>query len=135
MILLPVLEIVRLEESDVGTFGVLKLNKQVRMWTLEPPDMENEAYVSSIPCQQYLIERYTSPRHGETFRIKTVPHRTDVLFHSGNYLDHTEGCILLGLSLINSPKRGVGNSRVAHEMFMEDLNGFSEASLTVQEVY
>jgi hypothetical protein len=135
MTLIPILEIVRLEESDVGTFGILKVNKRVKMWTLEPPDFENEAYVSSIPCQQYLMERHTSPRHGETFWVKTVPHRSNILFHTGNYLDHTEGCILLGLTLINSPKRGVGNSRVAHEMFMEILNGFDTAHLTIQEVF
>jgi len=134
MILSPVLEIVRLEEADVGTFGILKINKRVRMWTLEPPDFENEAYVSSIPCQQYLVERYKSPRHGETFRVKTVPHRSDILFHTGNWLDNTEGCVLLGLSLIEDP-RGIGNSKSAHEKFMEILNGFDTAHLTIQEVF
>lgn len=135
MILRPVLELIRLEEADIGTFGVLKVNKQVRFYTLEPPDFENEAYISSIPCQQYLMKRYTSPRHGLTFKVITVPHRSDILFHTGNWLDQTEGCILLGLTLINSPKRGVGNSRVAHEMFMEDLEGHDTAHLTVQEVF
>ena len=135
MIHYPILELVRLEEAGVGTFGVLKVNKHVRFFTLEPPDFENESYVSSIPCQQYLLERHVSSRHGETFWVKTVPHRSNILFHTGNYLDHTEGCILLGLTLINSPKRGVGNSRIAHEMFMEDLHGFDQAHLTVQEVY
>jgi hypothetical protein len=135
MILRPVLELVRLEEADVGTFGILKVNKQVRFYTLEPPDFENEAYISSIPCQQYLMERHTSPRHGLTFRVKTVPHRSDILFHTGNWMDQTEGCILLGLTLIYEPKRGVGNSKVAHGMFMEDLQGHDIAHLTVQEVF
>jgi hypothetical protein len=135
IIIRPILELVRLEEADVGTFGVLKVNKQIRFYTLEPPDFENEAYISSIPCQQYVIERHTSPRHGLTFRVKTVPHRSDILFHTGNWLDETQGCILLGLNLIPFPKRGVGSSRVAHEMFMEDMEGYDTGHLTVQEVF
>jgi len=135
MIHYPILELVRLEEADIGTIGILKINKRVRFYTLEPPDFENEVRVSSIPVQQYLIKRHQSPTHGWTWKVLNVPRRSHILFHSGNYLDHTEGCILLGLSLISSPKRGIGNSRSAHEMFMEDMNGFSEAHLTVQEVF
>lgn len=135
MILRPVLELIRLEESDVGTFGVLKVNKTVRLFTLEPPDFENEVCVSSIPCQQYVMERYVSSKHGETFKVLTVPGRSDILFHSGNWHDQTEGCILLGTSLLWTPKRGIANSRSAHALFMSDLQGHNTAHLTVQEVF
>lgn len=134
-LLLPILELIRLEETEEGTLGVLKINKRVRVFTLEPPDKENEVRISSIPCQQYLVERYHSPHHGHTFRVKNVPGRSGILFHTGNNLDDTEGCILLGLSQVSRPKRGIGNSRTAHEMFMEDLKEHNLAHLTIQEVF
>ena len=45
----PVVEIVRLEESQEGTFGALRLNKELICATLEPQDRLNAADVSSIP--------------------------------------------------------------------------------------
>ena len=134
MIIRPILEIIRLEESEVGTFGVLRVQKQVKLWTLEPPDFENEAFVSSIPAQQYIIERHVSPTYGETFRIRKVPGRKDVLFHWGNWSSNTEGCILLGKGLLLEP-RGISTSKSAFDEFMGTLQGHSKAHLTIMEVF
>ena len=92
----PIIELIRLEESQHGTFGALKFQKEVFCCTLEPPDYENEKDKSSIPVQQYWCHRIVSPRFGETFEVKDVPGRTNVLFHTGNISAHTKGCIILG---------------------------------------
>jgi hypothetical protein len=39
-----------------------------------------------------------SPKFGETFEIKDVPGRSEILFHSGNRAADTKGCILVGES-------------------------------------
>jgi len=133
--MIPVLELVRLEEDfKYGTFGVLKINKQLFCMTLEPRDEENAQNISSIPAQQYIAERYNSPTYGEVFRVNNVPGRSAILFHWGNYQRNTEGCILLGDRLLGGP-RGVGNSRIAFQRFMDALSGYKKANLTIREVY
>lgn len=132
--MIPILEIVRLEESDVGTFGVLKIQKEVRMWTLEPPDFENQTNISSIPAQQYIIKRHQSPRFGETFLVTKVPNRSLILFHWGNWSANTQGCILVGTGLMENP-RGIASSKVAFDKFMELLQGHSKAHLTIKEAF
>ena len=91
-----IVELIRLEESRQGTFGVLRINKQIFCCTLEPPDRGNKRSVSSIPAQQYICKPVESPSHGGTFEVTNVPGRSHILFHSGNIVGQTEGCILLG---------------------------------------
>lgn len=47
-------ELIRLEESKYGTFAVLKLNKGIFCFSIEPPDNQNISNISSIPAQQYI---------------------------------------------------------------------------------
>ena len=130
----PILEIVRLEEGQFGTFGVLKVQKRIQMFTLEPNDWENVTSVSSIPAQQYLCRRYLSDKFGETFIIEQVPNREGILFHWGNWKKDTEGCILLGRGLLTD-RTGVSNSKEAFKQFMEMFSGYNLLHLTVKEVY
>lgn len=132
-----ILELIRLEENDqFGTFGVLKINKEVFCVTLEPSDKLNAPCVSSIPAQQYKCKRITSPKYGETFEVTKVPGRDHVLFHSGNIVEHTQGCILLAqhFGKLNH-NRGILNSGVTFQNFMRELKGVGEAHLTIREVY
>lgn len=134
MFTIPILEIVRLEEGSYGTFGILKVQKRIQMFTLEPNDWENQTSVSSIPAQQYLCKRYNSPKYGETFRVEEVPGRTNILFHWGNWTSDTEGCILLGTGIL-SDKTGIANSKRAFEQFMDLLKEYRTLHLTISEVY
>lgn len=136
MALDPVVEIIRLEESEQGTFGVLRLNKAVTCLTLEPQDRLNERNVSSIPAQQYRCRRRKSQRFGDTFEVSDVPGRTDVLFHSGNTEKDTQGCILLGRKWGEvSGQRAVTESRSAFKSFMQALGDYESFSLTIYEQY
>lgn len=129
-------EIVRLEESDQGTFGVLKIDKEVFCLTLEQDDEENKANESSIPAQQYICKRVDSPKYGDTFEVCKVPGRSHILFHSGNFISDTKGCILLGQEFGKlGEKRGVLNSGKAFCRFMEEMKAEEIFHLTIKEEF
>ena len=133
----PIVELIRLEERyRYGTFGILRLNKEVFCVTLEPPDIENERYISSIPAQQYMCCRINSPDHGETFEVAHVPNRSGILFHPGNRLRDTQGCIILGQYWSKLyGDRAVLNSGNTFKVFMAVLKGINKFHLTIKEVY
>ena len=133
----PIIELVRLEENEeFGTFGVLKINKEVFCVTLEPGDLENKWNRSSIPAQQYICRLINSPMFGRTFEITNVPDRDHVLFHAGNRVKDTLGCVLLA-QFFGKLKgdRAVLNSGATFERFMQIMAGIDEFHLTVQEVF
>ena len=133
----PVLEILRLEEHEsFGTFGVLRINKNVFCVTLEPPDELNITGKSSIPAQQYMCIKHKSPKFGKTFKVVNVPGRTDVLFHSGNFAEQTEGCILLAQYFGKlKGNRAILNSGNTFDHFMEIMKKVGYFHLTIYEKY
>jgi len=135
--MLPIIEIIRLEENfKYGTFGVVKINKQVFCVCLEPADLENKQNVSSIPSQQYVCERYSSAKYPNTFQIINVPDRNYVLFHSGNTIKHTKGCILLAQYFGKlKGNRAVLNSGNTFNSFMNSMHRIDKFHLTVSENY
>ena len=104
-------QIKRFECSDRGTVGVLLVNDSFVCMTLERPWKLNTRNISCVPTGIYTAGAFRSNRHGATFKVLDVPDRSGVLFHKGNEIIHSTGCILLGqevrpkvdrLSLINS---------------------------------
>ena len=134
---MKIVELIRLEEDEErGTFGVLKINKEVFCVTLEPADRLNAPEISSIPAQQYICRRVQSPRFGETFEITNVPGRTHVLFHAGNRVEDTLGCCLVAQHFGRlKGNRGVLNSGGTHRALMIVMAGQDEFHLTIREVY
>lgn len=131
-----ILEVIRLEETRQGTIGILKIDKEVFCYTLEPPDNLNERNRSSIPTQQYICEPYTSSKFGKTWMIMDVPFRTYVLFHKGNVLEHTSGCLLLGSEVGKlRGNRAVLNSGKTFAHFMDKLSCDHVVSLTIKTCY
>ena len=135
--MIPILEIIRLEENaQYGTFGVLRIHKEVFCVTLEPADRLNRAFMSSIPAQQYVCGRYLSRRFGFTYKVNNVPGRDNIIIHSGNKVDDTEGCILLAQHFGKlQGDRAVLNSGKTFQQFMEIMKGHERASLTIREIY
>lgn len=133
----PILRLIRLEERfKYGTFGVLLISEEVFCVTLEPPDWNNVVGRSSIPAQQYTCIRHNSPRFGETFKVVNVPGRSDILFHPGNLLPDTTGCIVLGQHFGKlQGNRGVLASGKTFERFMKILRTYDILRLTIREVY
>ena len=75
-----------------------KNNLILQLQTLERPWIFNERKVSCIPTGTYLVKRHISPKFGQCFKIHDVKGRSDILIHSGNVVNDTLGCILVGLS-------------------------------------
>lgn len=132
-----ILEIIRLETSNkFGTFGVLRINKVLFCNTLEPPNKENKVNESSIPTGQYFCQMMRSPKFGETFEVTKVPGRSHILFHKGNVVEHTSGCIILGEHIGKlRTDRAVLNSGATFKRFMNTLKGELLVHLTIVESY
>ena len=130
------LDLVRVEESSSGVFGVLLAEGKAFCLTLEPPDLGNEPNVSCIPPGRYACRRVKSPRFGETFEVAGVPGRSHILFHAGNLASDTKGCILTGrrygwVSMPTDTGRGLLDSRAAFQDLMDRLHGEEECHLVV----
>ena len=132
-----IVELLRVEENfRYGTFGFLRIDKQVFCVTLEPPDILNEQYISSIPAQQYECHKHQSPKFGTTFEVSNVPGRTKVLFHRGNYARDTHGCILLAQHFGKiKENRVVLNTGATFKNFMALMSNTNVFHLTIKEVY
>jgi hypothetical protein len=98
----------RFQESDQGTFGILKTkDSKFSCYTIELPWRENKTSISRIFPGLYECQIRVSPKFGEVYHIKNVQERSYVLFHSGNYAGdiyknyktHSNGCILLGKNI------------------------------------
>lgn len=111
-------EIIRVEKSETGTFGVLKINGKVHCLTLEPPDKGNAKDISCIPEGSYTCARVDSPTYGNTFEVMEVPDRDHILIHKGNWKRNTKGCILLGSAFFTKGERGVKASGDAIKSFI-----------------
>lgn len=128
-------ELIRLETGDDGTFGVLRIDGRVHCVTLEPPDEDNRQNVSCIPEGRYLCRRVHSRRYGNTFEVADVPGRSHILFHPGNVVGDTRGCVLVGRQFgLLRGDRAVLNSGRTFERFMELCKGGDQFEFTIEDV-
>ena len=127
-------EIIRVEKGHDGTFGVLRLGGRVFCVTLEPPDRGNQRDRSCIPAGRYVCRRVDSPAFGPTFEITGVPGRTHILFHAGNVVRDTRGCVLLGRHFGQvGEDRGVVQSRSAVAEFLARCSGENGFEFEIRE--
>ena len=133
---MKIVEIIRHEESEQGTIGILKIDKEVFCFTLEPSDFLNEINKSSIPTGQYLCSKIMSPNFGETFEITNVPNRTKILIHKGNISANTTGCVILGQTISKlKGQRSVLNSGKTFDDFMHVMTDEQVFHLTISTHY
>jgi hypothetical protein len=87
----------RIASSDAGTFGVVLDGVTPFCVSCELPWRENKPNISHIPVGWFEAVRVDSPRFGNTFEVKggTLGERTHILFHKGNSIADSRGCILL----------------------------------------
>lgn len=129
------IKIIRLEESDDGTFGVMMIDGHVFCVTLEPPDLDNKSNVSNIPPGSYTLRRGMSPKYGETFEISGVRSRSHILIHAGNIVDHTKGCVLVAQYFGKlKGDRAVLNSGKTFRSFMAKMEGMQACTIDIVEV-
>ena len=104
--------ILTLNRIDDETVGVLSIGSKASYLTLEPPPTKR------IPEGIYICQRHVSPKFGETFKLLDVPGRTHIMFHVGNFVSDSDGCILLGRMLSDS---AISYSKRAMKGFMGAL--------------
>ena len=87
------LNLTRKPSSNGCTFGILTVDGQNPVYTLERPEVQ-------IPPGTYSVEITFSPRFQRPLPLLDgVPGRTDIRIHSGNWPRDTDGCILVGLGI------------------------------------
>lgn len=68
--------------------------------TLELPYRDNVRNISCIPAGTYQVNKVDNAKRGKHFRLISVPHRSAILIHAGNFASglrpDTLGCILPG---------------------------------------
>lgn len=129
------MKLVRLEDSRFGTFGVLLIHDSIFCVTLEPPDMDNMRMRSCIPAGIYTCKRVKSPKYGNTFEVADVPNRTHILFHAGNEIVDTKGCILLAEKFGKiRGNNAILNSGMTFSKFLKIMCNYDEFSMRIIEI-
>lgn len=88
----------RITYTKHGTFGVMLIDGFPMFVTLEEPDNNNAKGISCIPTGEYKVIPHDSPKFPNTYHVTGVKGRDAILIHSGNTIQDTEGCILVGTS-------------------------------------
>jgi len=148
------LTLVRLEDTNQGTFGII-FNDSDNWWnSLELPYRDNKPNISCIPIGNYKVSmRYSNHFKRELYHVLGVQGRSYIMIHPANlagdealgYQTQLQGCITLGKKLgvitnkFGKKQRCVLNSGIAIREFMLYLdnkdfnlrivNGFSNQYL------
>jgi hypothetical protein len=131
------LELVRINTDEThGTFGTLTVEGNPLCLTLEPFDNGNQRGISCIPEGEYTCERYSSVNYPDTFEVKDVEGRSYILFHTGNTIQDSQGCILLGTSFGElGAYNAILQSKVAFFKFLEAMEDEDLFTLTIKNSY
>ena len=127
-------DLLRVGQSNRGTFGVLRVGQVPFALTLERPWEDNAQNVSCIPAGRYRCRKVRSARFGDTYEVCDVPNRTHVLFHKGNFIYDTQGCILIGEEYSGTWDRPfIASSERGFLEFMKMLQGMPEFELVITD--
>lgn len=133
-VIMIVLDLIRVGQSARGTFGVLRHGQVPFVLTCERPWQGNQAGVSCIPVGRYRCRRVRSPKFGVTFEVCDVPGRSHILFHSGNTIEDTEGCILVGEEFSGTwDAPMLGSSRRGFAELFAYLEGIPEFDVNIMD--
>ena len=136
---MKLIEITRTRGGEHGTFGMLLIDNTPQCVTLERPWKANEANISCIPAGFYFCKRIESPTYGDTFEIQDVPNgRKHCIFHWGNWVTNTKGCVLTGesfgkLKAIGQLKAApaILSSKKAYNQFLHSLGNAKVIGLAI----
>lgn len=118
-----VLKLTRLQRFKDCIRGVLLLEENTLLYTLEKDWTNNTPTVSCIPEGLYRCVWQKSHRFGWCYEVRNVLDRSRILIHSGNTSDDSSGCILLGTSYSELVyRKAVFGSRDAISLFHNRMN-------------
>lgn len=129
------MKLIRLDETESGTPGLLFARGNFLCLTLERPWRDNQRNVSCIPTGNYTCKRVDSPSFGNTFQVCNVPNRDKILFHSLNLVEETQGCIGVGFEYgVLNGQFAIKKSRAAFDLFLLVLDELDEFELEILNV-
>lgn len=124
--------IIRDIRDDSKTMARLYVGNELIGYTLELPWKDNSPRVSCIPTGTYDVAFRDDPGSAYKYKhlhVKNVPGRSWILFHIGNFLKDTKGCILPGLSRSGQT---VSSSKKAFNKLMAALEGATSIKLVIE---
>lgn len=125
-------KIVRVEETEQGSLGLLLLDDEIFCCTLQPDRTDDKRFW--IPPGEYVCRRFHGTKYPNTFEILVQGH-TALLFHAGNVEEESLGCVLLGSSFGKlKGDRAVLNSGNTFKAFLEETEGLDQFPLTIIDV-
>ena len=129
----------RIAYTKYGTFGVFIDDTGVpfaltleRTWKQNQPSID-DVPGSCVPAGKYKCKRVDSPKFGDTFEVTGVSNRSNILFHQGNLMADSHGCILVGEQF--EPLHGIPAiqaSEKAFDEFKKKTIAFEEFDLDLQ---
>jgi hypothetical protein len=133
----PKVKICRISSRLDGVFSAIIVNNLPIAVSLERPWLDNRKGESCIPAGNYLAKRVISPKFGDTFEITGVPGRGNILFHAGNIMEDSHGCVILGESfnIWTTGQCSVASSKVAFAEFMQRLVGINEFPVEIANYF
>ena len=125
----------RIEKNGLYIFGTLWEENKLICRTLENDNYE-------IPKGSYqCVRTYFNRGNYPTWRVN-VENRTHILFHRGNFPEHSKGCILTGsrfgylfCSFTGTNRMATLGSETAFNKFMKYTEGYLQLGLRIIEEY
>jgi hypothetical protein len=127
-----IVELIRVHEPEATT-GILVVNSEILGFTMERGWYGNQRNISCIPTGEYICKKHESPTFGRVYKVCDVFGRSNILFHAGNKVDDTQGCILLGDRLgYENDIRWIYNSKNTLNRLFSELNNVDEFKLIIK---
>lgn len=121
--------------TDEVTMGMIKIQgvDHPPIFTLENPYIDNKPYISCIPPDSYVCEKFNGAKFKDVWQLMGVPDRSYILIHHGNREADTSGCVLVGLGAgILNGEPAVLSSRDAMDL-LRDILGRKSFILQIQQ--
>ena len=127
------LTLMRMPLPGHTTYGVLYNGDVPFALTLELPWINNQVNISCIPARRYLCKRVVSPKFAVTYEITNVKGRAGILFHRGNTVQDSKGCVILGEAF--EPIAGVDGITQSGHAFNEFMNMLEDDDYFYLNIY
>lgn len=122
-------------------YGIIRVNGRFCCLSLERPWLSNLPNVSCIPTGDYVCLKVKDKttqggmKIDVTYEVQNVPNRSGILFHTGNSIRDTHGCIIPGLSLdFNDMEPLLLGSKDGFKRFIRFTQDIDRFDLSVREV-
>jgi len=134
---MKIVNLIRVDTSDLGTFGVFSCDGAPICLSVELPWRNNEPNISCIPDGQYLCDPLSHARFGRCFYVKdkngepTFGGRSEILIHPANLPKEIRGCIAPGTSfgVVNGALGVLSSGKALAKL--ADFVGFKRFSLFI----